>query len=193
MCVHTISPLNCVYTPKKKCHAEACLERGLRDVDCCGRSEETGCAAGWSKSIAAPLVCYQDDNGLRFRTCCVSLSQPAPTSASNSKTTAALNTPTAASDVPGRAGRREGGKLGGERGERGERREGRGEGRGEGREGDAREDVSGEDVVPSCGLYVPWRNRLWQAAVCGGDLESSSSNASNRYAIVSRSLLLFCS
>ena len=162
----------------KKCNAEACLERGLRDVDCCGRSEETGCAAGWSKSVAAPLVCYQDDSGLRFRTCCVSLSQPAPTSTSNSTTTSTLNTSTAASDLPGRAGRREGGKGGGERGERREWR-------GEGREGDAHEDVD-----PSCGAYVPWRNRLWQVAVCGGDLESTSSNESNRYATVSG---LFCS
>jgi hypothetical protein len=54
------------------CHAEACLENGGKDGDCCGFAHETGCAEGFTKSVATAQVCYEDKNGPRFSTCCMS-------------------------------------------------------------------------------------------------------------------------
>jgi len=58
------------------CHAEACLENGGKDGDCCGFAHETGCAEGFTKSVATAQVCYEDKNGPRFSTCCMFVSQP---------------------------------------------------------------------------------------------------------------------
>ena len=58
------------------CHAEACLENVKKDGDCCGFAHETGCAEGFTKSVATVQVCYEDKNGPRLSTCCMSVSQP---------------------------------------------------------------------------------------------------------------------